>query len=344
MLGSGTVLVLLTSGVLAFRAGYRPARYFLLAMGSLCIGTMVSSMRSLGFMPHNVWTYNALQIGVTADVVLLAFALADRINTMKGEKEEAQAEAFEHRAHADKVKSEFEVAQKIQMTLLPDAGPLQENISMVAAYLPMASVGGDFYDFIEDDDGVGVLVADVSGHGLSAALLASMLKVAFSLQKLNLKSPAAVLRGMNGTLHGKYRNQFVTAVAVYIDRKNRMRIANAGHPAVLIVRKDGEELILKKPSGWIIGVFPEIAFAMEELQLSPGDRVVIFTDGITETRNVAGEFFDDDRFYRIIHDHRSKLAGTLSSAIFDALYRWSGSRGIEDDITLIVLDILEPAA
>src|SRR6201994_2411798 len=134
------------------------------------------------------------------------------------------------------IQKELETARQIQLSILPSAVPKMEGLDIAARYIPMTSVAGDFYDFIVvDEKHIGILVADVSGHGMPAALIASMLKIALSSQVGHAADPAKVLLGLNETLCGKFQHHFVTAAYVFIDMEGgTLTYAGAGHPPLLL--------------------------------------------------------------------------------------------------------------
>src|SRR5271167_1751022 len=133
------------------------------------------------------------------------------------------------------IQKELETARQIQLSILPAEIPKIEGLDIAARYVPMSSVAGDFYDFIiVDEKHLGILVADVSGHGMPAALIASMLKIALASQVAHAFDPGRVLGGLNQSLCGKFKHHFVTAAYLFVDReKNTMSYAGAGHPPLL---------------------------------------------------------------------------------------------------------------
>ena len=141
------------------------------------------------------------------------------------------------------INRELHIARQIQSSILPQAMPRMRGLTIVSRYRPMTAVAGDFYDFLEiDAERIGILVADVAGHGVPAALIASMVKVAFAAQKDHADSPAEVLAGMNETLCGRLAGQYVTAAYLFIDTRSRIiRYGAAGHPPMLrSTRANGE--------------------------------------------------------------------------------------------------------
>jgi len=138
-------------------------------------------------------------------------------------------------AQLDALNQELEMARQIQLSILPHSVPQLPGLEIAARYSPMTSVAGDFYDFIQlDNKHIGILIADVSGHGLPSALIASMIQVALAGQAPHAAEPAKVLAGLNRALVGKFSMNFVTAAYVYVDlEKGLLRYAGAGHPSVL---------------------------------------------------------------------------------------------------------------
>jgi CheY-like chemotaxis protein len=134
------------------------------------------------------------------------------------------------------IQKELETARQIQLSILPREIPQIHGLEIVARYIPMSAVAGDFYDFIVvDNKRIGILVADVSGHGMPAALIASMLKIAFAAQTECAADPAQVLQGLNRALCGKFQQHYVTAAYIYVDMEQRtLRYGGAGHPPLVL--------------------------------------------------------------------------------------------------------------
>jgi sigma-B regulation protein RsbU (phosphoserine phosphatase) len=241
------------------------------------------------------------------------------------------------------INAEFEMARQIQLSILPHALPNLEGLEIAARYLPMTSVAGDFYDFIAiDDKHLGILIADVSGHGLPSALIASMLQVALTAQGANASEPAKVLSGLNHALCGKFTYNFVTAAYVYLDLKdNFMRYAGAGHPPLLLCRSSSGKAAKVLENGLVLGMFPGATYETLELPLEPGDRIVLCTDGIPEAPNRVQEQYGTDRLMRFMENNTSLRADQFADTFLHELSLWSeqsSEQGQQDDITLLVID------
>jgi len=239
--------------------------------------------------------------------------------------------------------NELEMARQIQLSILPHSIPKLPGLEIAARFLPMTSVAGDFYDFIEiDEKHIGILIADVSGHGLPSALIASMLQVALTAQAGHASLPAKVLLGLNHALCGKFTQDFVTAAYVYVDlEKNLMRYAGAGHPPLLQWRNSTGKTAKLFENGLVLGMVEEATYDALEFPLELGDRYVLYTDGVLEATNSAQEQFGADRFMRFIENHKHLVAGQFSEALLTELSRWSNQtaeQGQQDDITLLVID------
>jgi sigma-B regulation protein RsbU (phosphoserine phosphatase) len=246
-------------------------------------------------------------------------------------------------AQLQALNTELEMARQIQLSILPHSIPKLTGLDIAAHYLPMTSVAGDFYDFIQiDDQHIGILIADVSGHGLPSALIASMLQVALTGQAGHATEPAKVLLGLNRALCGKFTQNFVTAAYVYVDLDNNlMRYAGAGHPPMLQWRNSTGKTSQILENGLFLGMFGEASYEALEFPLEPGDRYVLYTDGILEAANSAQEQFGADRLMSFIKNHKHLEAEPFSQTLLDDLAGWSNQtvdQGQQDDITLLVID------
>ena len=248
------------------------------------------------------------------------------------------------------IQRELEIARQIQSAILPREVPRLRGISIAARYLPMAAVAGDFYDFlVVDEQRVGILVADVTGHGVPAALIASLLKSALAAQAAHAPDPADVLTGLNYSLCGKFEAHFVTAGYLYVDGVNHViRYGGGGHPPLLFgSRNGGTQTAIREveSNGLVLGVSETATYRHVEFPFDAGDRCLLYTDGILEAMSPAQEEFGASRLLGLLQERANLSAGDLVAEVLSQLARWSG-RGDgdpqEDDITLVAVD-LEPA-
>jgi phosphoserine phosphatase RsbU/P len=241
------------------------------------------------------------------------------------------------------INKELEIARRIQSSTLPQRVPTLPGLEIAARYAPMSAVAGDFYDFLcVDEKRIGILVADVTGHGVPAALIASMLKVAFASQAAHARDPARVLTGLNRSLCGKFEDHFVTAAYLFVDlEKSLLHYSAAGHPPLMLASCAAGNVREIEANGLILGMFPEAAYSSVEIRICPGDRCLLYTDGVIEAKNAAQEEFGKSRCKEFLETQRDIPAARFANALLDNIAGFSGhnfARAQEDDITLLVLD------
>ena len=240
------------------------------------------------------------------------------------------------------IQNEMETARQIQLSILPREIPAIEGLDIAARYIPMTSVAGDFYDFILiDEQRIGILVADVSGHGMPAALISSMLKIALAAQTDCASDPARLLAGLNQALCGKFQGHFVTAAYVLVDTESQsLCYAGAGHPPLMVRDNSAAETREFVENGLILGFFPDATYTAIEIPFREGDWSVLYTDGMVETTNASDEQFGVDRFKLFLQGNYDRSASQLVDGLLDELSRWSDTTSgcePEDDITLLAI-------
>jgi phosphoserine phosphatase RsbU/P len=237
--------------------------------------------------------------------------------------------------------SEMEMARQIQLSILPHHAPKISGLEIAARCIPMTSVAGDFYDFIVvDEKHVGILVADVSGHGLPSALIASMLKVGLAAQAPHASDPAKVLSGLNQSLCGKFRSSFVTAAYVFIDMEElSLSYAGAGHPPLLLWRSASGVVVEMEENGLPLGLFAGGTYSAIEVPVGAGDKVLLCTDGILETSSPSEQEFGLDLFKGFLGSNHALEAEAFIDFFLEVLSDWSErpqGEGQEDDLTVLV--------
>jgi serine phosphatase RsbU (regulator of sigma subunit) len=235
------------------------------------------------------------------------------------------------------------MAREIQLSILPQETPKINGIDISARFIPMSSVAGDFYDFIRvDEKRVGILVADVSGHGLPAALIASMLQVALAAQVVHASDPGRVLAGLHQALCGKFKHHFVTAVYVFVDTEKKfMRFAGAGHPPLLLWSDSTQSASELLENGLPLGLFPDASYSIGQIHVEAGDKVVLYTDGIIETESPSQQDFGIDLFKGFLQANHDLGANSFADSLLDELSNWSEhprGQGQKDDITILTID------
>jgi sigma-B regulation protein RsbU (phosphoserine phosphatase) len=234
------------------------------------------------------------------------------------------------------VESELATARRIQTSILPRVLPALAGLRLAALYRPMTEVAGDFYDFLPvDESRVTVLVADVSGHGVPAALIASMLKVAFAQQAMHAADPASVLAGLNSVLNGMLDGQFVTAACAHIDlAAHAITYAGAGHPPAILVRRSSGDILELAENGLFLGPFRNASYTNIRAQFNRGDLLLLYTDGIVEATFTDGEPFGPER----LREFLAAQGHSEPAGLADALMNTVSVREQEDDLTVVVAE------
>jgi hypothetical protein len=250
---------------------------------------------------------------------------------------------FDNEKELATIAHELETARQIQSFILPQKTVDIKGIHLAAHYVPMASVAGDFYDFARlDQKRLGILVADVSGHGVPASLISAMVKIAFVSQLSHASDPARVLAGINQILCGKLESDFVTAGYLFIDTEKQSVIyAGAGHPPLFLWRGSEQKIYDYREKGIILGQFEDAQYQNIDLDLKSGDRFILYTDGIIEATNAAGERFGWDLFKEFITSHASLSVGQFADNLIQRITGWSGKNSqemLDDDLTLVIAD------
>jgi phosphoserine phosphatase RsbU/P len=240
----------------------------------------------------------------------------------------------EQRLHS--IQQELEIARRIQMSILPASSPNSDHFCVATRYRAMTSVAGDFYEFLNaENGGLGLLVADVSGHGVPAALIACMVKVAVQSQRHKQNDPASLLAGVNQALCGNAQNQFVTAAYVYLEAGSaELRYAAAGHPPMLLLR--GGEVARIEENGLVMALMSSAIYTSTTRRLQQGDRILLYTDGIVEATNAGEEEFGYERITRLLKESATRSPEQAADALLGAVSAWSASQ--QDDFTIMISD------
>jgi sigma-B regulation protein RsbU (phosphoserine phosphatase) len=231
---------------------------------------------------------------------------------------------------------ELEVAKRIQLLILPAGFPASEHFTVAARYAPMTAVAGDFYEFLSTvGPRVGLFVADVSGHGVPAALIASMVKMAINSQRQQAASPERLLAGVNEALCGNTQGQFVTAAYVYLDaERGELCYGAAGHPPLLLLRQ-GQVCAIEE-NGLVMGVFPSAPYTSTKRALAQGDRLLLYTDGVIEAANGDEEEFGQKRLAKLLASSAGMTVEELADLILSTVQDWAPTQ--MDDLTVVVCD------
>jgi sigma-B regulation protein RsbU (phosphoserine phosphatase) len=256
---------------------------------------------------------------------------------MANQQKRAQEEALHHLHEQER---EIAEAKAIQERLLPREIPQIAGYEISTSWQSAEAVGGDYFDVLAlGQDALGLCIADVAGKGIPAALLMSNLQAAVRGLSSPFLSPDFLCSNLNSLVwKNTHTDRFITLFYAQLDvAKRHLRYVNAGHNAPIVVHADGSHERLQKGGG-VLGVFEEQSFELGTAQLAPGDRLVLFTDGVTEASNRKGEEFGEQRLLSLLEKHRALPAAGLQEKIAGAISEFSGGH-LTDDATLVVLAV-----
>ncbi len=249
-------------------------------------------------------------------------------------------EKEKYRRELERTEYEMETARGIQQSFLPESPPRLKGFELAALNLPARQVGGDFYDFIPVSEGKwGIIIADVSGKGVPAALFMALSR---TLVRANVNDNPTASQAMQKANHlisqEAKMGMFVTLFYAVLDpEKKRLQYVNAGHNPPFAVRKSSGDVILLRASGIAMGVMDDISLEEKELELDSNDIVVFYTDGITEAINKAGEQFGEKRLIETIIRNTNLHAKDLVDKVKDEVFTFAQNQPQYDDFTLVVL-------
>ena len=238
-----------------------------------------------------------------------------------------------------RIEHEIKIAKDIQLSLLPQEIPLFRNFEIGVIYQPINEVGGDYYDILKERQGRRpVLIADVEGKGLPAALLAASSQAIFhSLHDLYFFEPAKFISKANSLIFNFTKgNRFITLFWLLIDDKNKsVTFVNAGHIEPFVL--SGKKVTNLESGGVLTGFVEETVYQQGKVALKKGDIIVTYTDGVLEVNNPMGEEFGRDRLVRLVKANRGLTAEDLTQKIHEEIFNFSKGKRFHDDFTLLIV-------
>ncbi len=239
------------------------------------------------------------------------------------------------------IKKELDIAKRIQQFIIPkDFSPIPYP-SVSGCYLPIEDIGGDFYDcYSLPNEKYGFLIADVTGHGIPAALVMSMAKLIFSIYSSRYDSPHRLFESVNEQMSGLLLDtQYITAFLVFYDSKAKtLHYANAGHTRALYYRASKKQVHALDTKGFFIGLSRETSYEEKKLPVEPGDKLLLYTDGISEIKNYEGEEFGETRLAKFITEKNSIRGDAFCKALLDEVKSFSPLENRVDDIAFLNIE------
>ncbi len=252
-----------------------------------------------------------------------------------------KADLFEEAKIADEIQKDLELAHELQQRFLPQRTPEFDNYDFYSYYRPMQQVGGDYFDYIKlKDHRLAIIVADVVGHGIAAAMLMAKVSAESRFALASSEDPSEAVFRMNNSLYGMNVDRFVTLILVLLDTQaNKVSIVNAGHMPPIIRRSKSGEIILvdSEESGLPLGVLEDTDYHCVDIQLEPGDSVVLYTDGINECMDADGNQLTTRKLLEEIRISQTKSPEAIGKVICSAVTRHAGGQPPDDDMCLVCL-------
>ncbi|MCU0643744.1 MAG: SpoIIE family protein phosphatase [bacterium] len=241
---------------------------------------------------------------------------------------------------------ELEQAKKAQEFILPAKLPKSRHVKIASKFVPLAQIGGDFFDIVElKENTFGILIADVTGHGIPAALLTFMSSITFKNLSPGTLSTKDVLRQTNEILFGQMPGgTFISMFyLIYDTLKKELTFSQAGHPPGFLLRRKTNEVKKLIADGTLIGIFPNSYsnFGEEKIQIEPGDKIFLYTDAIIEAFSKKGEMFDLKDLQVMLQEHIDLPIDQLLEEVYQHGLEFSGKPSYDDDATLVGFEVLE---
>ncbi len=326
-------------------------RLLLLLLGaSFAIGTIGSLVSSLivwasGFVPKPFLVdmlSGAFKITLVVNsVMLLGFLLYDRMRgRLEAENLELQKEVAIGSARRHEQDEDFQKAHEIQQDLLPKSIAQIQGCNISGIAQPALAVGGDYYDAVRfSESAIGIAIGDVIGKGISAALLMATLQATFRAYSASARSPSEVCDKINQVMCMNIAvGKFITFFYAIIDMvQRRVTYCNCGHNAPLLLRRSGD-LIRLDEGGALLGVFPHGKYEQQTVALDSGDRILLFTDGVTEAENETAAEFGLERLVQVLRTTRGLSSGRIQSAVLRSVTKFCNGH-FSDDVTLVVVAV-----
>jgi two-component system, sensor histidine kinase LadS len=339
----------------------------------LYFGIIIQILHSSGIVISNIVTIYTIPFGNIISVILISISLAEKIQgyqtreieaNLLSEKTISESKKIldEHTSNLEvkinertnsiytqklileeknkNLEKEINMAGKLQSSLMPHKDKRFKNLRYDYLYKPMMGVGGDFIDIREGKKNthIGVFICDISGHGIVASLIASMVKISLQYWENILTKPASVSEIVLKNLSGKLDKNFLTAIIGFMNtRTGEFKFANAGHPPLAFLPKNKDSVLLNARGKMIVEIMKPNC-EEKSIHLEDGDKIVLYTDGITETRSLEGEMIGEEVFLKFLDSIKSKTPEEIVNLVSKYLDTYSSNTPMEDDCTMLVFE------
>lgn len=251
------------------------------------------------------------------------------------------AKLLEERTQKEVMDKELELAQSIQTGFWPIDLPDVEGYQFTGMSKPASSIGGDYFDYIRiDDSSYGFAIADVTGKGVAASLLMATMRASLRSHVENVNDVVECLKRVNRLIYKDTpSNKFITAVFGQLDHNNHtFTYVNAGHNPPYLLRAADAALIPLEAGGVMLGIMDPMHLSGSSVSLEPGDKIVMFTDGITEATNTNEEYYSDEAFEQWLLENRSLSPKDMQEQLLESITTFANGQVQSDDITLVIIE------
>ncbi len=307
---------------------------FFFAMSSVLIGAAINSLTVQGVLePHSIALYT-LPLGSAVEIFLLAMALMVKVRQLRKEMEAKQ-----------EIDMQMKLAQKLQKDLLPKNIDSVLGYKLGFRYLPTSEIGGDFVQIIEKEDSFGLFLCDVSGHGIPAAMVASMAKVSLQIWADHLDEPGFAVEKIRSSLLDNLSGHFLSACFVYINPKQEIiKVVNAGHhPMIYLDREGNTEYYTAQ--GRAITEYISLDVQEKQFPLPKKGSLILYTDGVLEARNPnkSIDLFGEERLLDVLKENAKSDPQTICDHVLDEVFKFQKIKRADDDITILSIALEQNA-
>ncbi|MCZ8238076.1 MAG: SpoIIE family protein phosphatase [Leptospiraceae bacterium] len=333
----------------------KDAKLYLLAWSLLLVGIVTWTLLEIGVVPYNFFTVYSNQLGSIIEASILSLALAERINTLKQEKQELQAAALvdleekvQERTSAlnlslDTIRKDIYMAKRIQEDSIPTKTIQYAHVKFSRLYEPMSIVGGDYFDiFQREKKKYRVFLADATGHGVQAALITMAIRSEYEGLKHKISNPNEILHELNEIFIKDYYSLhiiFSCVVADILISHDEIQFASAGHPDQLLAA--GHTIKRLPRTGRIIGLSKDSKYTKSKFHYSVGDRLYLFSDGIVEQKNKEEQSYGEDRLIESLKFMHEYPLVDVPGKLHESLNLYRDRREQEDDLTFLAMERIE---